>query len=68
VIVSFTGDDALVGRDAHRRAIGMFVVTEADVAAIRAVLNQGESCRPLRRRPTMSESVGLVGREGQIPV
>jgi hypothetical protein len=30
MIMSFTGGDALVGRGAHRRAIGMFVVTEAD--------------------------------------
>jgi hypothetical protein len=32
--------DALVGHGAHRHAIGMFVVTEADAAAIRAVFNQ----------------------------
>jgi hypothetical protein len=36
----FTGGDALVRRGARRHAIGMFVVTEADAAAIRAVFNQ----------------------------
>src|ERR1700688_5078513 len=49
----FTGGDALVGRGAHRHAIGMFVVTEADAAAIRAVFNQeGElsAAIELRRR------------------
>jgi hypothetical protein len=43
----------LVGRGAHRHAIGMFVVTEADAAAIRAVFNQeGElsAAIELRRR------------------
>jgi hypothetical protein len=51
--MSFTGGDALVGRGAHRHAIGMFVVTEADAAAIRAVFNQeGElsAAIELRRR------------------
>jgi hypothetical protein len=44
---------AIVGRSAHRHAIGMFVVTEADAAAIRAVFNQeGElsAAIELRRR------------------
>jgi hypothetical protein len=51
--MSFTGGDAIVGRSAHRHAIGMFVVTEADAAAIRAVFNQeGElsAAIELRRR------------------
>jgi hypothetical protein len=44
---------ALVGHGAHHHAIGMFVVTEADAAAIRAVFNQeGElsAAIELRRR------------------
>ena len=43
----------LVGRGAHRHAIGMFVVTEADAAAIRDVFHQeGElsAAIELRRR------------------
>jgi hypothetical protein len=51
--MSFTGGDALVGRGADRHGIGMFVVTEADAAAIRAVFNQeGElsAAIELRRR------------------
>jgi hypothetical protein len=51
--MSFTGGDAIVGRNAHCHAIGMFVVTEADAAAIRAVFNQeGElsAAIELRRR------------------
>ena len=65
MIVCFTGDDALVGLDAHHRAIGMFVVAEADVAAIRAVFNQGESCQLLSsctdgpRGHRQREGVGL---------
>jgi hypothetical protein len=51
--MSFAGGDELVGCGAHRHAIGMFVVTEADAAAIRAVFNQeGElsAAIELRRR------------------
>jgi hypothetical protein len=52
--MSFTGGDAaLVGRGARRHAIGMFVVTEADAAAIREVFHQeGElsAAIELRRR------------------
>jgi hypothetical protein len=43
----------IVGRDACRHAIGMFIVTEADAAAIRAVFDQeGElsAAIELRRR------------------
>ena len=38
---------ALASRGAHHHAWGMFVITEADAAAIRAVFNQRESCPPL---------------------
>ncbi len=44
---------SIVGRDACRHAIGMFIVTEADAAAIRAVFDQeGElsAAIELRRR------------------
>src|SRR6202041_3049566 len=44
---------ALASRGAHRHAFGMFVITEADAAAIRAVFNQeGElsAAIELRRR------------------
>jgi hypothetical protein len=44
---------ALASRGVHRHAFGMFVITEADAAAIRAVFNQeGElsAAIELRRR------------------
>jgi hypothetical protein len=44
---------ALASRDVHRHVFGMFVITEADAAAIRAVFNQeGElsAAIELRRR------------------
>jgi hypothetical protein len=47
------GSDALVGCGAHGHGIGMFVVTEADAAAIRAAFNpEGElsAAIELRRR------------------
>jgi hypothetical protein len=47
------GACALASRDAHRHGFGMFVITEADAAAIRAVFNQeGEvsAAIELRRR------------------
>jgi hypothetical protein len=37
---SFTGGDALASRAASHHAFGMFVVTEADADAIRAIFNQ----------------------------
>lgn len=41
----------LAGRDARRHAIGMFIVTEADAAAIHAVFDQeGELSAAMRRR------------------
>jgi hypothetical protein len=51
-IMSFTDGDALVGRGAYRRAIGMFVVTLPRLMPPRSVpcLIKRESCRPLSRR------------------
>ena len=63
--------DALVGRGAHRHAIGMFVVTEADAAAIRAVFNQeGELSAAIEVRrlfPGITDNARRGHTSGQSP-
>jgi hypothetical protein len=52
-IMFFTRGEALASSGVHRQAFGMFVITEADAAAIRAIFDQeGElsAAIELRRR------------------